>query len=99
MKNGIINPSKNAPFGFSPDHFDGWLWKINDAIFISFIECLSPGKGYFRKLIESILSQGFTVKIPTPLGRMQEIVIKNKYKKTYATDKDMGTVEIWEKKP
>lgn len=100
MKDGIINPSVSAPFGFSPDLFYGWLWKMGDAIIISFIECLVPGKGHFRKLCENILSSGFAVRIPTPLGKMERIVRKNGYVQTFEYDKDFGEeVEIWTKRP
>jgi hypothetical protein len=100
MKNGIIKPSISAPFGFSPDLFDGWLWKMGDAVIISFIECLVPGKGHFKRLVENILSNGFAVRIPTPLGKMERIVKENGYVQSFEYDKDFGEeVEIWTKRP
>lgn len=100
MKDGIINPSSTAPFGFSAELFDGWLWKIGNDIMISFIECRLPCQGHFRRLIENILSHGFNVKIPTPLGRMKRIVQRNGYEKTNVFDKDFGEmIEVWVKRP
>lgn len=99
MKDGIINPSKNNPFGFTAELFDGYLCKLGDDIFISLIESREPRKGNFRRLCESIMSQGFILKIPTPLGRMQEIVEKNGYTHTLEFSVGMQSdVDVWVKK-
>jgi hypothetical protein len=98
MKNGIILPSDKAPFGFHENLFDGWLWKIRDAIWISFIISYHPGKGNFNALIRNILAEGFTVKIPTPLGQMERIVRKNGYTKNIENT-DIGECEVWTLKP
>jgi len=95
MKNGIINPEDKNPFGFTSDLFSGWLWKKNESIYISMIESLEPGKGNFKRLIGTILTLGFTVKIPTPLGKMKMFVLKNKYKHTIENSKLMGPVDVW----
>jgi hypothetical protein len=80
MKNGIINSGPRAPFGFDSDLFSGWMWKIDSAVYVSMITSLHPGKGNFRRLIYNILSAGYTVKIPTPMGRMIDILKKCGYK-------------------
>ena len=83
MKDGIINiGTKDADsLGFTEDKFtmDSYLWKDKDCIYISFIASVSPGKGDFRRLVAKIHSLGLTVKIPTPLSRMDEICRKNGY--------------------
>jgi hypothetical protein len=99
IKDGIINPSASAPFGFTPDFFDGWLWKKGDAIIVSFIFSLDPGKGHFKRLVENILSSGFAVKIPTPLGEMARIVRKNGYVPTLEYHENYGIVALWTKHP
>ncbi len=93
-KDGMIAfGSKEAEeLGFTPDKFDGYLWKQDDAIIISLI--VSKAKGNFKELVDKIRSFGLAVKIPTPLGRMQNIVKKNGYRHTIE-DSEMGAVEIW----
>ena len=82
--------------GFTSENFSGWLWKIGNTIYISFIISKHQHKGNFKKLIDSILDSGYTVKIPTPLGRMQCIVRKSGYKRTYEYDELMReNVEVW----
>ena len=88
MKDGIINiGTKDADsLGFTEDKFtmDSYLWKDKDCIYISFIASVSPGKGDFRRLVAKIHSLGLTVKIPTPLSRMDEICRKNGYQHIFA---------------
>jgi len=86
--------SKEAEIlGLTPDKFDGtWLWKNDDTIIISFI--ISRAKGNFKALVDRIRSLGFAVEIPTPLGRMQDIVIKNGYRHE-VKNSGMGLVDVW----
>jgi len=101
IQSGMVTPGPLAPFGFTDDLFEGsWLWVKEGSVYVSFIQCKKPGQGYFRKLIEAIISAGFIVKIPTALGKMKEIVTKNGYEKTLEFDKHYGAdVEIWVKRP
>ena len=95
MKDGMIglDTERAKALGFTSDKFDGYLWKDRDAVFVSFI--VSKRRGNFRELVQRILALGLSVKIPTPLGRMQEIVRKNGYRKTVETTEQGDLVEVW----
>ncbi len=83
--------------GFTSDRFaeDSYLWKLNGAIIVSMIT-LSLRTGNFRELVEKILENGFRVEIPTPIGRMREIVEKCGYTKEYRTcELSKESVEVW----
>ena len=101
MKDGIIklDSLRARELGFTSDRFDGYLWKKDKAIIISFI--VSRQRGNFRSLVERILSRGWAVKVPTPLGRMREIVKKNGYVMTVEPfdDNDPTPCEVWTLKP
>ena len=73
---GIIKPGSRIgkSLGFTREKFDGWLWIMDNAIYLSMIFSLDPGKGNLSKLMNNILKEGFIVKVPTPLGRMLDIV-------------------------
>lgn len=101
INDGIIELDTDAAkkLGFTSDKFDGFLWKMGDSIIISIIQSKAIGQGYFKELVEKIISLNLTVKVPTPLVRMKEIVIKNGYERTVVDDELMGEVEVWELKP
>lgn len=82
--------------GFTSDKFErfSYLWKSGNCIYVSMIQVLNEKRGDFKTLVDNILSAGFTIKIPTPLGRMEYIVRKNGYTKTYEMS-DEGCVETW----
>jgi len=94
--NGIIKPSDNL-FEFTAELFEGYLWKMGNDIYVSLVESLFPKKGNFRKVIELILKSGYNVKICTPIGRMQSIVIKNNYE-PIIEESENGKVEVWLKR-
>lgn len=80
--------------GFTSDKFTGYLWKNGDSIIVSFIA--SKQRGNFKDLVHRIHSLGLTVKVPTPLGRMKGIVLKNGYKLEQIFDAEMGeSVDLW----
>lgn len=98
MQDGIIklDSTEGKELGFTSDKFHGYLWKKDNTITISLIEAVNEGKGYFKKLINTILRKGYRVEIPTPLGRMKYIVKKNGYTQQMVKDKDTNDcVEIW----
>ena len=74
-KDGIIklDSLEGKRFGFTRDRYRGWLWRKGDTIYVSLIECVTPGCGDFRRLVETIRAQGLVVKVPTPLGKMCQI--------------------------
>ncbi len=80
--------------GFTSDKYDGYLWKLDGSVMVSFI--VSKQRGNFRELVRRIHALGLTVKVPTPLGRMQEILIKNGYQHTNEMDDNTGEgVDVW----
>lgn len=100
MKPGMIaiDSEQAQALGFTSDKFlkASYLWFKDDAIYISFIG--SKQKGNFKRLVKTILNFGYTVKVPTPIGRMQKIVQKNGYK-TIEKDPNYGLVEVWVMEP
>lgn len=97
---GIIelDSERGKPFGLTSDNFAAgtYYWRVDDSVYVSFVHSKTPGA--FRHSIEAILAAGLTVKIPTPLGRMQEIVLKNGYQHT--TEKFLDEdCDVWVKTP
>lgn len=81
---------------FTSDRYGrgSYLWKKDGAIIVSFIESLS--KGNFRELAKAIIASGLRVEIPTPIGRMEEIVRKAGYTQTFPFCEQFGeSVEVW----
>ena len=75
---GIINldSKRGKRLGFTHDLFDGYLWKRDKRIIISFIESRDPGKGHLKALFDRIESLGYTIAVPTPSNRMRMICEK-----------------------
>jgi len=88
--------------GFTSDKFDGWLWFTPDkkGIYISFIFSIQPNQGNLSKLFKAILDSGRRVIVPTPLGKMVNILQHLKFRLTLewfeAVSED---VECWIKDP
>ena len=81
---------------FTSDRFahDSYLWIQGKTLTVSFIS--SRERGNLRELITRARSLGFTIVIPTPLGRMREIVRENGYVRTWEPHKESGgLVELW----
>lgn len=96
MTDGIItlDTDRGRLLGFTSDRFGGYLWKKGDRIYVSMI--ISAAKGNFRQLVQTIRERGLSVAIPTPLGRMEEIVRKNGYRQEFPYDEQYGEcVEVW----
>jgi hypothetical protein len=87
--------------GFTEDKFIGYISLMpGNEIYISAIWSVHPGKGNFKDLVNSILSDGYTVKIPNPFPNMQEIAAHLGFTFTYEEDEMTGElVEVWVKKP
>ena len=75
---GIIklDGKRGKRLGFTSDLFDGYLWKRDKRIIISFIESRDPGKGHLKALFDRIESLGYTIAVPTPSNRMRMICEK-----------------------
>ena len=77
-----LDSPEATQFGFTSDKFHGYLAKPDNrdnVIIISLVVSLDPGKGNFSKLIKTILDQGYIVWVPTPLGKMEEILKRKKF--------------------
>lgn len=100
MNDGIIelDSDRGKQLGFTTDRFDGYLWKVGDSVYVSFI--MSRQRGNFRSLVNTILSHGWTVKIPTPLGEMNRIVKKNGYVHSLEDFAEVGEkCDVWSLSP
>lgn len=87
-------------FGFTPERFDGWLWKKDGKIIISFIQSLQPEQGHFKALVKAIHDAGYPVVVPTPLGRMAHILAHWGFTHSRVWDDVyQDNVELWTKKP
>jgi len=102
MKDGIIELDTRAgeELGFTLGKFmDGsYLWKRDDYIYISFIQSREKGKGYLSKLFDTILNNGYGIKVPTPFPLMQAILIKKGFVRTEEwAERYNENVEVWVK--
>jgi len=98
MKDGVIHPDSKfgKKIGFTSDKFDGYLWKLGDYIYISFIISKQPNQGNLSKLFNNILNTGHGVKVPTPIGKMEIIVRRKGFIQTYEWDDVFqANVEVW----
>lgn len=77
----MINPGKNK-FGFSEDLFGGYLWEVDNVVWISLIISNKPGQGNTQRLFKRILKEGYTIKVPTPSTVMEIILRKMDFKET-----------------
>lgn len=99
---GVINIDDDIAkeLGFTSDKFFmGYLWKIDNAIWISLIASYQ-GNGYFSQLLNKIQDLGFIIKVPSPLGQMQAILNKKKFTPTQEYNKEIKEmVDVWIKEP
>ena len=95
-----LDSERGKLVGFTSNRFeaDSYLWAMPGKIIISFIA--SKRRGNFRELVRRIHALGLAVVVPTPLGRMQEIIAKNGYIASVEYDRDLDEfVELWTLKP
>ncbi len=85
--------------GYSSSMFEGHLWRVGGAIYIWKIRSKEPGKGHLSALVQKILDSGYTVKVPTPVGRMAEIVRHMGFTRTVEYDPELQPYEVWIKEP
>lgn len=82
--------------GFTADRFSGYLWLMGSDLYVSLVDARVRGQGHFRAFVEAALAKGLTVKIPTPLGRMEHIVRRWGFEHTFEPS-EMGACEVWVK--
>lgn len=99
--NHIINPDDQIGklIGFTANKFDGWLWRIDDQIYISFIVSKKKKKGNLSKLFNAIADQGWTIKVPSPLGKMEKILKKKNFVLAREKAEHGEMINVWMKKP
>jgi len=86
--------------GFIADRFEGWLWKRDDKIIVSFIMSRQPGRGHFSELLDGIWSKGYTIQVPTPLGQMVPILQAKGFEPHAEWSESFGDwCEVWERAP
>ena len=95
-REGMISPG-DVPW-FPKENFDGYLWGKESCVWISLIESKNPGQGNLSRLFSTILSQGRTIKVPTPFAHMETIL---RHKGFIREDEETihGPCETWIKKP
>ena len=86
--------------GFTADKFDGYLWKIGQAVYISFIVSKQPGCGHLSVLFDALWERGYTIKVPTPFPTMKAILSEKGFQAKREEWEEIGeSVEVWEKEP
>lgn len=81
-------------FGFTADRFDGWMWRVDKDIYISFVVSKKPGCGNLSRLFDAIWANGYRVKVPTPLGTMPDILRHKGFVMT-TENTELGPCEVW----
>lgn len=104
IPDGIVRPGthRGEIFGLTPDRFeaDSYLWRTHNEIMISLIFAKGEGQGYFSALLNHLWGMGFTIKVPTPLGHMEQILIHKGFVRTIEFAEEMQSeVEVWVKGP
>lgn len=98
LLDGIINVNseRGLVFDLTSDKFepDTYLWKDGQDIYISFIATQHPGCGDFKCLVERIQAAGYRVKLPMPMRRLKQILVKNGWEETAERFHDIET-DVW----
>ena len=97
MKDSIIELDSEFAneIGFTSDIFDGWLWKVENYICISFIVSNQKRQANVTNLFNAILNKGFDIKVPTPTNMMKAILRKKEFIEIEEYDFDRQSVAVW----
>lgn len=98
MKEGIIELDSDfaKEIGFTSDKFQGYLWKVEDYIYISFIKSINREQGNLSSLFSTIQEKGFGIKVPTPFPLMESICKQKGFTKTFEHHKQFNEeVDVW----
>jgi hypothetical protein len=60
-------------YGWTEKKFTGYLSLVDNTVWLSAIWSLHPNRHNLSHLIKNLHKAGFEIKVPTPLGRMEEI--------------------------
>lgn len=93
-----IDSPEGIKLGFTSDKFQGYLYRINKIIYISFIISLNPNKGNLNKLFNEIENHGYQIRVPSPFPNMKSILIRKGFVKSYEYEEKLNeTIEVWSK--
>ena len=97
MKEGVIELDSEfaKEIGFTSDKFQGYLWKAGDYISISAIKSIHPEQGNLSALFACIEEKGFSIKVPTPLPKMEAILNQKGFKRTIEKAEGEENIEVW----
>jgi hypothetical protein len=89
-------------FGWTKSKFKGYI-SIDDCgntIWISAVMSKQPGKGNYSRLIKNLRKAGFTIKVPSPMPRMEEICKHMGFTKTVEHFPEAGEdIDVWVMEP
>lgn len=96
LPEGCVVPAPDAPFGFTPDLFAGYLTRKGSAVYVSLVTSLQPGRGNLSRLFDAIQVEGLTVKVPCPIGRMPAILKRKGFRQTWEWSNEAHEpVDVW----
>lgn len=101
IKDGMMEPGQ-APehWGFTLKNFEegSYLWITGKKCTVSFIVSRKKGAGCFSRLVKAVEKDGYALEVPTPLGRMKEILTRWGFKPTEEWAEDFKDhVTIWKR--
>ncbi len=95
----VLDSGEAMELGFSSARFSGSLRRKNGIIYIWQISSKEPGKGYLSNLLKEMLNSGYTVQVPTPIGKMPEILAHKGFTRIFAYNPELEPYEVWVKEP
>jgi hypothetical protein len=95
----VLDSPEAVKLGFSSARFSGCLMCKDRSICVWRIYSKEPGKGYLSSMFKKMLDSGYTLQVPTPVGRMAEIVLHMGFTRTMAYDPQLEPYEVWVKGP
>ena len=71
----VCNPGdpRVSEYGWTTKKFAGYLSVVENTVWLSAIWSLHPNRHNLTHLIKNLHKAGYEIKVPTPLGRMEEI--------------------------
>jgi len=60
-------------YGWTKEHWTGYISIIDRTIYLSAIWSLKPGIGNLSRLIKNIHEAGYEIRVPNPFGHMEQI--------------------------
>jgi len=95
----VPDSPEGSGLGYCSAWFEGHIRRVNRTIYIWKIFSKDPGKGHLSALIQRMLDRGYTVKVPTPIGKMTGIVRHKGFSRTVEFNPELEPYEVWVKKP